>query len=446
MPLSDLPREIVLDIVDQLNDAGMNALAHTNSQMYQLLNKYLYRRDITDVTRASSRSLTWAIENGVEPTIQRAVDAARHLDPIPWRFYVALEIAAFRGDVNIIAALLKLDGIDPNFGISSYPDYPNFGFSLIWAAERGHSAVVELLLTVKNINPNIGEQMGPGAPLLRACWGRHASVVRQLLARDEINVNTVGSSGTETPLIAAIRTGNMEIINLLLSNDGIDVNFHPQSISAPLMVAIESGLMEVVESLLARDDLDLNIVDDSGDHLLLHSMRLGLDKVKLILDRTNADPNIVGFDGRTALMMACSMDKEDLELIEFLLDQGIDVNRRDADGMTALCYAIRDDRSKVIKFLLDRDDIDPNLPDIDGYTPLFHAVMEGTLSVAGLLLRKKCIDVNARNNDGFTALAIACTARWLEYHDPNFVHLLLHTTIQILISWITMALAFSPKL
>ena len=50
-----------------------------------------------------------------------------------------------------MAALLKLDGIDPNLG-----------FSLIWAAEMDHSAVVELLLTVKNINPNIG------APLLCA--------------------------------------------------------------------------------------------------------------------------------------------------------------------------------------------------------------------------------------------------------------------------------------
>src|ERR1700735_3387652 len=103
MPLSNLPREIVLDIADQLNDAGMNALAYTNSQMYQLLNKYLYRRD---VTRAWSRSLIWAAENGVEATVQRAVDAARHLDPIPESFSIALKLAANRGDVNLVAALL----------------------------------------------------------------------------------------------------------------------------------------------------------------------------------------------------------------------------------------------------------------------------------------------------------------------------------------------------
>jgi ankyrin repeat protein len=157
-------------------------------------------------------------------------------------------------------------------------------------------------------------------------------------------------------------------------------------------------------------------------------MRLGLDKVKLILDRTNVDSDIVGFDGRTALMMACSMEKEDLELIEFLLDQGIHVNRRDADGLTAFCYAVRDGRSKVIKFLLDRDDIDPNLPDVDGDTSLFYAVMEDTLSVAGLLLRNKGIDVNARNNEGITALAIACTAgRWLEDLAADLCAFFFHT-------------------
>ena len=93
----------------------------------------------------------------MEATVQRAVDAGRHLDPIPESFSIALKLAANRGDVNLVVAL---DGINPNVG-----------FSLIFAAEKGHSTVVELLLTVKNINPNIGEQWGDGAPLLRACRG-----------------------------------------------------------------------------------------------------------------------------------------------------------------------------------------------------------------------------------------------------------------------------------
>jgi ankyrin repeat protein len=74
----------------------------------------------------------------------------------------------------------------------------------------------------------------------------------------------------------------------------------------------------------------------------------------VILDRTNVDPDFVGAGGRTALIKACATDKEDLELIEFLLDQGVDVYRRDHKGKTAFVHAIRRCRSKVIKFFLDR--------------------------------------------------------------------------------------------
>ena len=159
MVLSDLPREIVLDIADRLDDASMNALTQTNSQIYQFLNKYLYRRD---VARPRGRSLTWAIYRGVEATVQQAIDAGRHLNPIPESFHIALQHSAARGDVNLVAALLKLDGINPNFGWRQTPSLPNFDWRqtppLALAAREGHSAIVELLLAMINIDPNIRDK------------------------------------------------------------------------------------------------------------------------------------------------------------------------------------------------------------------------------------------------------------------------------------------------
>jgi F-box associated protein len=46
MPLSGLPREVLLTITDHLDDADLNALSRTNSQIYNLLNQHLYRRDM----------------------------------------------------------------------------------------------------------------------------------------------------------------------------------------------------------------------------------------------------------------------------------------------------------------------------------------------------------------------------------------------------------------
>ena len=164
-----------------------------------------------------------------------AIDAGGHLHPIPGSFDMALIDAACRGDVNIVAALLKLDGINPN------------------VEDKSHAT-----------------------PLLRACQGKHVSIVRQLLARDNIHLNTVftlGGIGVTTPLLAAIESRNMDIINLLLGKYGIDVNLRPEYNIPPLMKAIRSRVpVEVIESLFARDDLDLNIMDNKDDHLLLYSM------------------------------------------------------------------------------------------------------------------------------------------------------------------------------
>ena len=83
MTLSDLPNEILLEIADRLNDAAMNALALTNTELYNFLNEHLYRRD---VTKAQSRPLTWAAKNGVEGTVQRATDACSNFNQIPDSF------------------------------------------------------------------------------------------------------------------------------------------------------------------------------------------------------------------------------------------------------------------------------------------------------------------------------------------------------------------------
>src|SRR6267378_702244 len=98
MALSKVPREIMLDIADELDDQGLSALARTTSELHCLLNGHLYLRD---VTRPSSKSLTWVVENGVEDIIvtkivQQAVAVGQHFNLIPESIHMALQDAANR--------------------------------------------------------------------------------------------------------------------------------------------------------------------------------------------------------------------------------------------------------------------------------------------------------------------------------------------------------------
>jgi ankyrin repeat protein len=425
MPLSDFPSDIILNIADQLDDAGTSALARTNSQVYNLLNEYLYRRD---VIKHQSRSLTWAAEHGVEATVQWAIDAGQYFNPIPESFHIALQDAADRGCTRLVELLLNVNGINPNFG--GHSQIP----PLILAAQRGHSAVVELLLAMVNIDPNVRDPYD-ATPLLYACQKRHVSIVEQLLTRDDVDPNAIGFKGTTTPLTTVCFLCYTEIIHLLLARYGIDVNLHNNvDKNTPLMLAVQGGMsMEgVVKSLLARDDVDPNIVNSNGEHVLMYAVICQRrDIVKSLLDRSNVDPNFQSqVHGCTALMWASSYyDVKDPEIvkrffhhegidlnqqdtlgqtIKLLLNQeGIDVNRQDALGRTALCWAAFHGSSKATKVLLGRDDIEPNLRDNDGQTPLIWASRE-CLPVVNLLLRKKGIDLNAKDNHGCTPLTHAC--------------------------------------
>jgi ankyrin repeat protein len=416
---------MILDIADQLDDAGMNALARTNRRMYDLLNKRLYRRDVAE---SRCRSLTWVARNGMEATVRRvvdALDASRRLNPIPESFQIALLEAANRGYVRLVEALLEFDGINPNFGYMFWQGAP-----LVAATRNGHSEVAELLLGVTNIDPNVRDPLEVATPLYYACRRGDVSIVRQLLARDDVNPNTIeGYYGTFTPLLLAISYRSTEIVKLLLAKDDIDVNFcsRYRRIS-PLMMAVKSEWAEVAESLLARDELDPNIVNSDGDHVLPYSVFLGRDIVKLLLSRPNVDPNVAEVaTGHTALMKACEIIPEDPGMVEFLLDQGVEVNRKDALGRTALWHAILNGQSKVIKVLLDREDTDLNVPDPgSGQTPLAWATANVNLSLVKLLLEKECVDVNARDNDGRTPLALAYPDR----NTVSAVRLLLSITVK----------------
>jgi ankyrin repeat protein len=427
MALPDLPAEIILNITDQLDVAGTNALARTNSQIYTFLNRYLYLRDVTE--SHGSRSLTWAVENGLEAitasnTVQCVVDASRYLNPMHTtrlldNFHIALRNAAGRGYAHLVERLLKVNGINPNLGSrGSVPP-------LIPAAGGGHSAVVELLLAVADIDPNVGPQFDANTPLLNACNMGHVSIVKQLLARDDVDLNVQGR-GLLTPLLAACYGRHTEIINLLLAKDDIDVNSQcldhkynwpspPSTGNTALMVATEIAAEEpsmkaVVKSLLARDDVDPNIVNSKGEHVFTYSLlHQGHDILKLLLDRPDVNVNLQGGRRRTtALMWAVGYRKVDPDKVKLLLDhEGIDVNLQDGTGCTALLLAASNSKATIetVKLLLNRNDININLPANDGGSPLSEASIQGRVTVVKLLLRKKDINPNTRDNHGCTPLA-----------------------------------------
>jgi len=115
------------------------------------------------------------------------------------------------------------------------------------------------------------------------------------------------------------------------------------------------------------------------------------------------DVNVRDWDDLTALIPAASSGH--LEICKLLIKEGVDVNAKDKDGITALMEASIMGHTKIVEFLLD------NGAEVDAaasseVTALWLAASEGRTQVMKILLDKNADAKNTRV-DGITALMTA---------------------------------------
>jgi ankyrin repeat protein len=114
------------------------------------------------------------------------------------------------------------------------------------------------------------------------------------------------------------------------------------------------------------------------------------------LDVNKADPN-----GRTALMMAAFEGYTDV--VELLLDGGAEVDRSDDTGRTAMMYAASGPFPQTVELLV-QSGADVNHADtVEAWTALMLAAAEGHQSVVEVLLRHGA-DIDMTDNDGDAAI------------------------------------------
>lgn len=181
----------------------------------------------------------------------------------------------------------------------------------------------------------------------------------------------------ETPLVNfAVAGGNMEIIQKL---DKMGTDFQKT-----LQIAAEYGHYEIFMWILKNKGLNIHERDQFS---------------------------------RTFLHLAAAGGNCDL--VQFLIDQGLDVNGIDGTGWTPLHFAVEQRRIGVVELLLSNPRVNVNCKDfifesslvmwhaIGNCMPLHHAVHNKDIPMVKLLLTAPKIDVNCKDGDGKTPLHIA---------------------------------------
>lgn len=119
------------------------------------------------------------------------------------------------------------------------------------------------------------------------------------------------------------------------------------------------------------------------------------DKAVIRVDAVSNDS--LTFDQEDALIQG------DIEQVERFLDEGTQVDARDAEGITALMYASYHGQESIVNLLIERGANINASEYVDGRTALMDSSINGQSEMVELLLNRGA-DINAKSNTGWTAL------------------------------------------
>ncbi len=280
------------------------------------------------------------------------------------------------------AKLLINHGIDVNAKLKY-----DGSTALIWAAFLGDVELAKLLLD-KGADVDSGLTDGR-TPLLCAVTGSLGT--RPLKKLGSLSDATAGNQSK--PQVATSLAGRqIEVAKLLLDHKA-DTNAKLADGATALMWASILGQTEMVKLLLEHGaDADLGLSDGSTPL-----------QWAALYDRTGVVKLLAQHGGKGALAAAASIGLRDQVLS--LLDEGADVNAKDALGTTALMACSRGGNPETTGLLLDMG-ADVNAKDERGWTALSEAVWKGHLEVAALLLDKGA-DSDVGDKSGWTPLILA---------------------------------------
>ncbi len=270
--------------------------------------------------------------------------------------------------------------------------------ALIDAAYSGFLETVKTSIA-KGANVNILDDY-KGTSLMASCMrNRSLSVVRYLIENGaDVNIKT--TNGT-TALMLAAYDGNLELIKFLVES-GADVNAKKNNGNTILMTGISWFSNPLGNDRWVQIGIS-QFQQDRYNQVNASDERNQMEIVKYLIEKT-LDINNQDSEGTTALIMASKYGN--LELAKLLIKKGAEINAKTKDGNTALKEAA-DTRGhlELVKFLLENK-ADINAKTVDGTTALMTAVRNNNLEVVRFLLENKA-DVNAKTKDGNTALKYA---------------------------------------
>ena len=271
-------------------------------------------------------------------------------------------------------------------------------------------------------NPNLIVGQGSLLCLLTCSNTESSLLLAEALLKAGAHVDLPDTFGN-TPLMDSIQENNLKMIQLLIRHKA-DLNLQNKNGETALMQAVDAKNLPIVQALItagAKTTPQIDKANSLGTALTIavQSPAPSLDIIKALLKASDREQSIntQDADGSTALMYAVFAGN--LSVVQVLLAAGAKTTPQAdqaASSDTALLVAINQQTPSlpIIKALLNAPDSKDsiNIQDNTGYTALMYAVGGSNLHLTQLLVAagaKTTPQANLANNGLATALIIAVT-------------------------------------
>ena len=381
-----------------------------------------------------------------------------------------MTVAATSGHIDILDALLQIDGISLNHrdGRGLMPVHH--------AAARSAGEMWPVLLQLRRLGADISAKDFQGmTPMMHAAKTGHLDVLEELLKERSVVSSLMDEGGKTvlfhllsrdmkeankeekeksvkllrimrglgldpstpvsgyTTLMVAAAAGNAHLIHDLLSEQYRDydyvlnlVNNHDSTGRTALYFAAEAGHISTIQELLQQSNLDLGLTDQSSWTALSVAAAKGhWEVVKFLLEDPKME-KVLGTRASKHPTTPSGGTKEDspptmndhailassrsgnVRTLKLLLEDGrIDPDARlGVHSVTALYGAVLYERTEAVKILLSSGRVNPNIAGDWGNTPLHTAVRIHDVETAKLLLEAGA-KVDITDTEGRTALDLA---------------------------------------
>jgi ankyrin repeat protein len=201
----------------------------------------------------------------------------------------------------------------------------------------------------------------------------------EFFLREGYNVNILNDVGT--PLEIAARSGHKSIVEKLIQH-GATVN---TAGFPPLFHSVEKNHFEITQ-LLLKHGANVRAKPQINPEKSIIFYAKSKEMLALLLDN-GADPDHRIAQGRSILFTM--LKKDNREMVQLLVDKGVNINLTDNEGSTPLIYYFQRKNQKTNNHayipLVGKCDL--NIQDANGNTALMYAILNGYRTGAMYLIQ-----------------------------------------------------------